>query len=85
MPQKLVLLLLAAAILAGGTACKKTQTAAEKEAAKVTAFRERQKAEAIKSYNAIIEKYPESEFAAKAKERLAVLGPMPAASPAPKK
>ncbi len=85
MPQKFVLLLLAAAVLAGGAACKKTQTAAEKEAAKVEAFRQKQKAEAIKSYNAILEKYPDSEFAAKAKERLAALGPMPAATPAPKK
>lgn len=85
MLQKFVFLLLAAAILAAGTACKKTQTATEKEAAKVTAFRQKQKAEAIKSYTAIVEKYPESEFAAKAKERLAALGPMPAATPAPKK
>lgn len=85
MRQNLVLLLLAAALLVGGTACKKTQTAAEKEAAKVNAFRQKQKVEAIKSYTAIVEKYPDSEFAAKAKERLAVLGPLPAATPAAKK
>lgn len=85
MRQKITLLLLAAALLAGGAACKKKQTAAEKQAAVVDAFRKKQKTEAIKSYTALVEKYPDSEFAAKAKERLSVLGPLPAATPAAKK
>jgi outer membrane protein assembly factor BamD (BamD/ComL family) len=85
MRQNIVLLLLAAALLAGGTACKKKQSTAEKQAAVVNAFRQKQKIEAIKSYTALVEKYPDSEFAAKAKERLAVLGPLPAATPAAKK
>jgi hypothetical protein len=78
-------LLIAAALLIGGTGCKKKETGAERQAKAVQAFRTKQKIEAIKSYTALTEKYPDSEFAAKAKERLAVLGPMPAATPAAKK
>ncbi len=85
MRQNTVLVLLAAALVVGGTACKKKQTTAEKQAAAVDAFRKKQKIEAIKSYTALVEKYPDSEFAPKAQERLTVLGPLPAATPAPKK
>lgn len=85
MLQKAALLLLAAALLTGATACKKKKTTAEMQAEKVKAFRDKQKIEAIKSYTALVTKYPDSEFAPKAQERLNVLGPLPAATPAPKK
>jgi hypothetical protein len=68
----------------GGVACSKKKTAAEQQAEKVNAFRERQRGEAIKAYTALTTKFPDSEFAPKAQERLTALGPPPA-SPAPKK
>jgi outer membrane protein assembly factor BamD (BamD/ComL family) len=68
-------------LLTGFSGCKKTQSAAEVQLAKKKAFQDRQKVEAIKTYTALVEKYPDSEFAAKAKERLGVLGPMPTATP----
>jgi hypothetical protein len=68
-------------LLIGFSGCKKEQSAAEKQAAKVEAFKIRQKGEAIKTYTALVEKYPDSEFAPKAKERLGALGPMPTATP----
>jgi outer membrane protein assembly factor BamD (BamD/ComL family) len=83
--QKLCLLLISAAFLTGVTACKKKETAAERQARVVQTFRNKQKIEAIKAYTALVEKYPDSEFAPKAKERLGVLGPLPAATPAAKK
>jgi hypothetical protein len=76
MLNRLVLLLLAAVLAVGATACKKKQTTAEKRAEEVKAFRVRQKQMAAKAYQDIITKYPDSEFAAQAKERLQALGPV---------
>jgi outer membrane protein assembly factor BamD (BamD/ComL family) len=84
MLNKLALLLLAAAVCLGGTACEHKKTQAELQVEKAKAFRDRQKIAAIKSYNDLITKYPDSEFAAKAKERLAALGPPPS-TPVPGK
>lgn len=78
-----IALLLAAAVILGAAGCSKKKGTDQQ--AKINAFRQKQKIEAIKAYTAIVEKYPDSEFAAQAKERLAVLGPLPAATPAPKK
>lgn len=64
------------------TACEKKKTAAEIQKEKVDAFRRKQKIEAIKSYTELVNKYPDSEHVAAAKERLKVLGPLPA-SPTP--
>lgn len=80
-----IALLLAAALSFGTTGCKKKKTSAELQAEKVDAFRQKQKVEAIKSYTALVTKYPDSEFAPKAQERLNALGPLPAGTPAPKK
>jgi hypothetical protein len=77
-------ILLAGAFLGGAIGCEKKKTAAEMNAVKVTAFRNRQKNEAIKAYTELINKYPDSEHVAEAKERLKSLGP-PAASPTPTK
>jgi hypothetical protein len=73
-----------AAVLCGTAACDKKKNAAELQAEKQKAFKERQRGEAIKAYTALVTKFPDSEYAAKAKERLAALGPPPA-TPAPKK
>jgi outer membrane protein assembly factor BamD (BamD/ComL family) len=77
-------LLLATALAFGSTACEHKKTAAELQAERQKAFQTRQKGEAIRAYTALVTKFPESEFAAKAKERLDVLGPAPA-TPAPQK
>ena len=77
--------LLALACLLGVTACgEQKKTAAEVQKAKVDAFRKHQKIEAIKAYTDLINKFPASEHVADAKERLKVLGPMPA-TPTPAK
>lgn len=77
MPYKLASLLLAAVVCLAGTACEHKKTVAELQVEKTKAFRDKQKIAAIKSYNDLVTKYPDSEFAAKAKERLASLGPPP--------
>jgi outer membrane protein assembly factor BamD (BamD/ComL family) len=84
MLKKFSLLLLAAAVCFAGTGCEHKKTLAELQAEKAKVFRDKQKIAAIKSYNDLITKYPDSEFAAKAKERLAALGPPPA-TPVPVK
>jgi hypothetical protein len=80
MLKRLVLLLLAAALATGGAACKHKQTQAEIQAQKVKDFRVRQKKLAIKAYQDLTTKYPDSEFAPQAKERLQQIQP-----PAPQK
>jgi hypothetical protein len=84
MLRHLLPVFLAAVFALGGVACSKKKTSAEMQADKVNAFRERQRGEAIKAYTALTTKYPDSEYAAKAQERLTALGPPPA-TPAPKK
>ena len=67
------------------TACgEKKKTSAEMQKAKVDAFRKQQKIEAIKAYTDLVNKYPDSEHIAAAKEKLKVLGPLPA-TPTPTK
>ena len=82
--RRLLLLLLAFAFAFGSTACEHKKTAAEIHAEKVTAFRKKQKIQAIKAYNDLVTKFPDSEYAGKAKERLKVLGPLPG-TPTPAK
>ena len=77
-------LLLAALLCLGGAGCKEKQTQAERQAGIKAEFRAKQKQLTIKAYKDLVDKYPESEFTAKAKEKLQRLGP-PAATPAPKK
>jgi hypothetical protein len=55
-------------------ACKKTE--GENLAEKRAQFQAQQRRKAIENYQQIVEKYPESEYAAKAQERLrALAGP----------
>ena len=84
MLKRSALLLLAAAFCLGGTACDQKKTQAELMAEKKKEFRVKQKQVAIKAYQDLVDKYPDSEFTPKAKARLQQLGP-PAATPALKK
>ena len=77
--------LVAVALLSGATACKPKPTAAQLQAKRVKDFREKQRIEAIKAYKTLVDKYPDSEYAPKAKERMGTLGPLPAATPAVKR
>ena len=76
--------LLALAGVFSFSACQQKKTAAELAKKKVDDFRQHQKIEAIKAYNELITKYPDSEHVAEAKAKLKVLGPMPA-TPTPAK
>lgn len=83
MLKRSVVLLLCGLLCLAGTACKGKKTQAELQAEKVKEFRVRQKQMAAKAYKDLAEKYPDSEFAAEAQQRLQGLGPI--ATPAPKK
>lgn len=78
MAKSITLTFLLAVSVAGFTGCKKTpqDNAAERDAK----FRADQKVRALKTYQELVAKYPDSEHAAKAKERIKAL-----ATPAPAK
>jgi outer membrane protein assembly factor BamD (BamD/ComL family) len=78
-------LLLALAMTLGPVACSSKKTAAEEQAEKVKAFQEQQKVRAYKAYKELVEKYPDSQFAPQAKDRLAKMGPVATPTPAKKK
>jgi len=82
--KKLPYFIALACILSFTAACEKKKTAAEIQKEKVDAFRHKQKIEAIKAYTELVNKYPESEHIAAAKEKLKTLGPLPA-TPTPVK
>ena len=84
MLKRSALLLLAAVLCLGGAACEEKKTQAELMAGKKKEFQVKQKQVAIKAYQDLVDKYPDSEFAPKAKEKLQKLGP-PTATPAAKK
>jgi hypothetical protein len=73
MVKRTLLLFLAVSIAGAFPACKpnKAKTAAAAKAKLLADKRQR----AIKNYEELVKKYPESEFATKAKERLRELGP----------
>jgi len=75
MPQRLAPVLLALFILSGTVACKKSPQAAV--AARIAAEKEDKKQKAIKNYQELLKKYPDSPYAEKAKARLQALGPTP--------
>jgi outer membrane protein assembly factor BamD (BamD/ComL family) len=80
MVTRLHLILACTTLTLGFTACKKSDQA--QKAAAEAKWRADQKQKATKNYQEIVKKYPESPYAAKAKERLSALGP--AATPAKK-
>lgn len=73
MVQRIVSFIVAGVVVLGAVSCKKSQKdlAAEKQAK----FRAEQKARALKNYQDLVKKYPESEYAEKAKERIRALTP----------
>jgi hypothetical protein len=79
MAKRSVLILLASTVLSL-PACK--PDVKQQKAAEEAKWRADQKAKAVKNYQEIVSKYPDSPFAEKAKERIRALGP--AATP-PKK
>lgn len=84
MLNKTLPILLAAAFAFGAAACSGKKTAAEMQAEKEKAWREEQRAKAIKYYSELTEKFPDSQYAPKAKERLNSLGAQPVAAAAGK-
>ncbi len=68
----------------GLAACQKKKTAAEIRAEKEKVWRVEQRSRAAKYYHDLIEKYPDSQFVAEAKQRLAAMGPVATPKPAPK-
>jgi hypothetical protein len=77
MLKKPFTLLLTIAFLAGGTACKGKKTAAEMKAEQDKAWRETQKRKAQEYYAELVEKFPDTDYATQAKERLGVIGTPP--------
>ena len=76
-------LLLAVALCFGAVACKSKQTQAQLNAEKEKGWREQQRQRAVKYYSELAEKYPDSPFAAQAKQKLQQLGlPTPGAKAA---
>ena len=80
----LLVLVLLAAFAAGTAGCDKNKTAAQLAAERQGLIKAEKKQKARQYYTELIEKYPESEHSAKAKERLRALGPM-TATPKPVK
>ena len=76
MLKKVPLLLLAAAICFGTPGCEKKKTAAEANAEQVKAEKAKRKIQAAKYYNELIEKYPDSQYAEQARQRLQAIGPV---------
>ena len=81
MPQRTIPVLVALFVFGGVAACKKSPQ--QQTEARLAAERADKKQKAIKNYQDLLKKYPESQFAEKAKTRLQALGP--AATPAKKK
>ncbi len=84
MLNKILPVFLAVAMAFGAAACSGKKTAAQQQAEKEKAWRAKQRTRAIEYYNELAEKFPDSEYAPKAKERLISLGAGPGAKPADK-
>ena len=86
---KFVPLLLSAVFLTfAETGCEKKKTQAQLNAERDKLAKDERKKQAVKYYQELVDKYPDSEFAAQAKERLRAIGPVatpPGGKPAPKK
>jgi len=73
MVMRLLFIPIAALFAMGLSSCKKKP--ADLKAAAEAKWRAEQKQKAIKNYQEIVKKYPDSQFAAQAQERLRSLGP----------
>ena len=84
MLNKTLPILLAVAFAFGAAACSGKKTAAEAQAEKEKTWRAEQRTKAIKYYSEITEKFPDSQYAPKAKERLNSMGAQPVSTAAGK-
>lgn len=84
MLKQALLLCIALVIAITAPGCSKKKTAAEMQAEKEQAWRATQRTKAVEYYSEIVEKYPDSQYAAQAKERLNALGGAPAGKTAQK-
>ena len=82
MLNKTLPILLAVAMAFGAAACSGKKTAAQDQAEKEKAWRAKQRTRAIEYYKELAEKFPDSEYAPQAKERLVSMGGQPGAKPA---
>lgn len=73
MASRITPFLLAGFMALGAVSCKKSSK--DDAAAKIDTFRKQQRARAVKSYQELVKKYPDSEYAEKAKERIRALAP----------
>lgn len=82
MAQRFFAVLFIASLAISATSCKpeKKDVSAEFDAK----YKAERKAALVKTYQDLVKKYPDSEYAPKAKERLAALGPV-GPTPAAKK
>ena len=80
MATRLLLALLCTSVALSLSACKKSPK--DLKAAEEAKWRADQKAKAVKNYQELVKKYPDSPYAAKAQERLRAIGPV--ATPAKK-
>ncbi len=84
--KRTFLLLAVAAAGSSLGACSGKKTTAEQNAEKVKAFQQTQLAKSAKYYQEIVDTFPDSPFAAQAKEKLKSIGPVATPKPAtPKK
>lgn len=78
MLKSLSIVLIAAFFISGFTGCEAKKTAAQIRAEKERVWKIDKTQRAAKFYKILIQKYPDTEYAAKAKQNLAALGPVPA-------
>jgi len=81
MLKTLSLIFVAALLASGMTGCEQKKTAAQLRAEREKAWAADKKVRAAKFYGILAQKYPDSPYAAQAKQRLAALGPV--ATPKP--
>ena len=80
--SKYICLVLTVALSAGLVSCEQKKTAAQIHAEKEAAWKAEKKERAVKFYRDLVQRYPDSPYAAQAKARLAALGA--AGTPKPK-
>ena len=77
MVKRTILLVFVAAFAAGVLSCKKKPT--DDAAARQAKFQADQRARALKTYQELVKKYPDTEYATKAQERIRALATPPPA------
>ncbi|RYD75680.1 MAG: outer membrane protein assembly factor BamD [Verrucomicrobiaceae bacterium] len=80
MLTKTLPIFLAVVLAFGAAACSGKKTAAQEQAEKEKVWRAKQRTRAIESYKELTQKFPDSQYAAQAKERLNAMGAQPGAT-----